>query len=75
MKAPYSYLCFSNNITNGKISSVKEPVMSLKEVKTSIKKNYLFQPDPVAYSSTELLMDSSKVQDYPIEFLIDCVRS
>ena len=47
--------------------------MSLKEVKTSIKKNYLFQPDPVAYSSTELLMDSSKVQDYPIEFLIDCV--
>ena len=66
-------ILIANNITNGKISSVKVPVMSLKEVKVSIKKNYLFQPDPVAYSSTELLMDYSKVQDYPMEFLIDCV--
>ena len=66
-------ILIANNISNKHISFVKEPVMSLKEVKTSIKKNYLFQHNPVAYSSTELLMDSSKVQDYPIEFLIDCV--
>ena len=66
-------ILIANNITNGKISSVEAPILSLKEVQASIKKNYLFQPDPVAYSSTELLMDSSKVQDYPIEFLIDCV--
>jgi hypothetical protein len=67
-------ILIANNITNGKISPVvEEHIISLKEVQECIKKNYLFQPDPVAYSSTELLMDFSKVQDYPMEFLIDCV--
>jgi len=66
-------ILIANNMSNNHISFVKEPIMSLKEVKTIIKRNYLSQPDPVAYSSTELLMDSSKVQDYPMDFLIDCV--
>ena len=68
-------ILIANNITNRKIqySVVEECAIPLKEVKECIKKNYLFQPDPVAYSSTELLMDFSKVQDYPMEFLIDCV--
>ena len=66
-------ILIANNISNKHISFVKEPVMSLKEVKTIIKRDYLSQPDPVAYSSNELLMNYSKVHDYPMDFLIDCV--
>ena len=68
-------ILITNNTINREIqySVVEECAIPLKEVKDSIKKNYLFQLDPIAYSSTELLMDYSKVQDYPMEFLIDCV--
>ena len=66
-------ILIANNMSNNHISFVKEPIMSLKEVKTIIKINYLAQPDPVAYSSNELLMNYSKVHDYPMDFLIDCV--
>ena len=66
-------ILIANNMSNNHISFVKEPIMSLKEVKTIIKRNYLSQPDPVAYSSNELLMNYSKVHDYPMDFLIDCV--
>ena len=66
-------ILIANNMSNNHISFVKEPIMSLKEVKTIIKRDYLSQPDPVAYSSNELLMNYSKVHDYPMDFLIDCV--
>jgi hypothetical protein len=68
-------ILITNNTINREIqySVVKECAIPLKEVKAIIKRDFLFQPDPVAYSSTELIMNYSKVQDYSMEFLIYCV--
>jgi hypothetical protein len=66
-------ILIANNMSNNHISFVKEPIMSLETKSAIIKRDYLSQPDPVAYSSNELLMNYSKVHDYPMDFLIDCV--
>jgi len=65
-----------NTISNRKFKKLDESgrILPNSLVKKEKETNYMLQPDPVAFVSTELLTGPpSLIKNYPTEILLDCV--